>query len=268
MNHIKLVASDMDGTFMRDDKTFDHTRFGRILDRMKQAGAHFVIASGNQYAQLSLTMEEFADRVSYVSDNGAVVVHKGQQIYSAHVEARDLKVIYPIILNDPNLFTIVSGLKAAYIKKGSVTGPWKSLEPVLHHHFPCLEEVEDMMSIDDEITKASVVMDERKTMHYGQALAAKLPDSVRAVISGYGSVDIIPNGINKAFGLDILAKRLGVAKDECIAFGDASNDLALLSYCGCGYAMANAMDCVLEIADKQAPSNNDDGVLEVLDQLF
>lgn len=88
------------------------------------------------------------------------------------------------------------------------------------------------------------------------------------MISGYGSVDIIPNGINKAFGLDILAKRLGVAKDECIAFGDASNDLALLSYCGCGYAMANAMDCVLEIADKQAPSNNDDGVLEVLDQLF
>ena len=268
MNHIKLVASDRDGTFMRDDKSFDRRRFDKLLARMERAGAHFVIASGNQYNQLRLSMGEFADRLSYVCDNGAVVVHKGERIYSAHLEPKDLKIIYQAILSDPNLFTIASGHKSAYIKQGSVTGAWKCLERILHHHFPRLTEAEDLLAVDDEITKVSVIMDERKTMHYGTMLEGMLPDSVMALVSGYGSVDIIPNGINKAFGLDILAKRLGIDKRECIAFGDASNDIAMLSYCGCGYAMANAMPSVLEIADKQAPSNNDDGVLEVLDQLF
>lgn len=42
----------------------------------------------------------------------------------------------------------------------------------------------------------------------------------------------------------------------------------MLSYVGCGYAMANAMDGIADYAQKQAPSNNEDGVLEVLDKLF
>ena len=46
---IKLVASDMDGTFLRDNKEFDEPRFKRILHRMTQQGARFVLASGNQY---------------------------------------------------------------------------------------------------------------------------------------------------------------------------------------------------------------------------
>ena len=53
MKHdIKLVAVDIDGTFVRSDYTYDVPRFQRILARMKRAGCHFVVASGNQYYQL------------------------------------------------------------------------------------------------------------------------------------------------------------------------------------------------------------------------
>ena len=51
MKDIKLVAVDVDGTFVRSDYTYDVKRFKRILERMKEVGCQFVIASGNQYYQ-------------------------------------------------------------------------------------------------------------------------------------------------------------------------------------------------------------------------
>lgn len=51
-NDIKLVAADIDGTFVRSDYTYDVPRFRRILSRMKSVGCNFVAASGNQYYQL------------------------------------------------------------------------------------------------------------------------------------------------------------------------------------------------------------------------
>lgn len=46
-NNIKMVAVDMDGTFVRSDYTYDVPRFKQILSRMKSAGCNFVVASGN-----------------------------------------------------------------------------------------------------------------------------------------------------------------------------------------------------------------------------
>ena len=48
-NDIKLVATDIDGTFTHADHTYDLERFKRILDRMNAAGCEFVVASGSQY---------------------------------------------------------------------------------------------------------------------------------------------------------------------------------------------------------------------------
>ena len=52
-NDIKLVAVDIDGTFVRSDHTYDVVRFKRILSCMKKAGCNFVVASGNQYYHLN-----------------------------------------------------------------------------------------------------------------------------------------------------------------------------------------------------------------------
>lgn len=48
-NDIRLVAVDVDGTFVRSDYTYDIPRFQRILSHMKRVGCNFVVASGNQY---------------------------------------------------------------------------------------------------------------------------------------------------------------------------------------------------------------------------
>lgn len=46
---IKLIAVDMDGTFLSDQKTYNRERFMAQYRQMKEQGIRFVVASGNQY---------------------------------------------------------------------------------------------------------------------------------------------------------------------------------------------------------------------------
>ena len=72
-NKIKMVAVDVDGTFVRSDYTYDVPRFRRIFSRMKNAGCRFVVASGNQYYQLRDLFPGHYDELSFVAENGAFV---------------------------------------------------------------------------------------------------------------------------------------------------------------------------------------------------
>lgn len=49
---VKLIAVDMDGTFLSDAKTYNRPRFLAQYARMKAQGIRFVVASGNQFYQL------------------------------------------------------------------------------------------------------------------------------------------------------------------------------------------------------------------------
>lgn len=56
--------------------------------------------------------------------------------------------------------------------------------------------------------------------------------------------------------------------EEVVTFGDGGNDVEMLQYAGFGFAMANAPDRIKEIAKYQADSNNDSGVLNVIDKIL
>ena len=55
----KVVAVDMDGTFMRNDQTFDHQRFNRILNQLRADGAHFIVSSGRPTLDCEKTLQDF-----------------------------------------------------------------------------------------------------------------------------------------------------------------------------------------------------------------
>ncbi|EPU02131.1 hydrolase [Streptococcus agalactiae BSU167] len=71
---IKLIATDMDGTFLRSDKTYDKARFSSLLTLMEKYDIKFVAASGNLYDQLLLNFLEYPNRIAYVAENGGRVI--------------------------------------------------------------------------------------------------------------------------------------------------------------------------------------------------
>ena len=75
-------------------------------------------------------------------------------------------------------------------------------------------------------------------------------------------------GVSKATTLARFAGELGVAAADVVAFGDMPNDLPMLAWAGTSYAVANAHPLVLEAVDRTTAGNDDDGVAQVLDELF
>jgi Cof subfamily protein (haloacid dehalogenase superfamily) len=81
-----------------------------------------------------------------------------------------------------------------------------------------------------------------------------------------GLVEIVPSGISKASGVAEVARPLGIADHEVVAFGDMPNDLPMLVRAGHGVAMGNAHPEVLIAADEVTARNSDDGVARVLER--
>ena len=67
---IKVIASDMDGTFLDDKGSYDKERFHQILDAMAARDMHFVVASSNSMSSLKPMFAETFDRLHFVAENG------------------------------------------------------------------------------------------------------------------------------------------------------------------------------------------------------
>ena len=71
---VKVIVTDMDGTFLNDAKTYNQPRFMAQYQELKKRGIKFVVASGNQYYQLISFFPELKDEISFVAENGALAV--------------------------------------------------------------------------------------------------------------------------------------------------------------------------------------------------
>jgi hydroxymethylpyrimidine pyrophosphatase-like HAD family hydrolase len=79
---------------------------------------------------------------------------------------------------------------------------------------------------------------------------------------------LLPPGVNKATGLDVALRRLGLSRHEAVGIGDAENDHSLLTHCECGVAVANAVESLKQIASFVTQGSNGNGVAELADELI
>lgn len=78
------------------------------------------------------------------------------------------------------------------------------------------------------------------------------------------NIELNAKGVDKGRALLALAERLGFTREQTMACGDASNDLAMLRAAGLGVAMGNAIPEAVAAADVQTDTNNRDGVAKAL----
>ena len=84
------------------------------------------------------------------------------------------------------------------------------------------------------------------------------------VIFNKGAVMCLPPGVNKASGLAAALEVLKLSPHNVVGVGDAENDQAFLSACGCSVAVANALESVKENADIQTHAARGAGVAELI----
>lgn len=80
------------------------------------------------------------------------------------------------------------------------------------------------------------------------------------------NLEIMTAGGGKGRALKAMAERLGIPREEIIAFGDGTNDQTMIEYAGIGVAMGNAVESLKKSADMIAPDCKEDGVWQILNE--
>ena len=249
MTAVKMVAVDMDGTFLDNQKQYDRPRFMRCYGGMKARGIKFVVASGNQYYQLKSFFPAVASEIAFVAENGAWVLDGEEELFCGY----------------PGLRYILCGRESAYYFNG-VEEQWLVKMRHYCHRLKGIDSLEE--TGDDRLFKFALNLSDESVEPLMADIQRLHAGAVAATSSGHGSVDLIVPGHHKANGLNILAQRWGIGHQQVLAFGDGGNDLEMLKQSGFSFAMANAPQRVKEAARYAAPANNEAGVLQVIEQML
>jgi len=259
---IKLIAVDMDGTFLNSQGDYARARFANQYQQMKQQGIKFVVASGNQYYQLKSFFPEIDADIAYVAENGGYIVDRQQEVYCGRLAPDDVnRVIAPIGAMTGVRF-LVCGKKGAYMLSSAGEDFFADMRVFYHH----LDRVDDYAEIDDTVFKFALGFHQPDVSELMVNIERELGDIVVPVSSGHGSVDLIIPGNHKANGVKRIQQRYGIEDNEVLAFGDGGNDLEMLRHAGFGFAMSNGSEAAKAAAGYLAPSNDEEGVLQVIER--
>ncbi|HFI2472320.1 TPA: Cof-type HAD-IIB family hydrolase [Streptococcus suis] len=272
---VRVVATDMDGTFLDGQGSFDRERFAWILDKLEEKQIPFVIASGNGMGRLLQLCQGFEDRLIFVADNGAHVYQNGKTMIRRAIQQVEVEAILHFFKGRwADVCLMLSNEENIYMQVGAgvpFAGTDLPIEPEQMTAFQNRVTYLDDLSaypVSDSIYKVGLWVPEARVESITEEFNRAFQGQLVAVTSGYGSVDILPQGIHKAWGLEQVLTSLYIEPEQVMAFGDSDNDIELLSYVGYSYAMENATDKVKAVAKYQAPSHLEAGVLQVLEELF
>lgn len=260
---IRLVVTDMDGTLL-DAQGDPPGGFWDMLHVMAERGITFVPASGRQYATLERQFGHVGARVSYIAENGNLVVHQGKPIAVSSVDPAAVQRVISASRDAAkyrNLGVVYCGLDSAYIERHD-----RAFVEECSKYFAKLALVDDLMEVDDRALKIAIFDFDDSAAALGHFTEAARGQ--QAVLSGKHWIDVMVPDVDKGKGLDRLQDALGVTSQQTVVFGDYLNDLEMLTRAQWSFAMENAHPELKVTANYLAPSHLDGGVVTVLRRLL
>ncbi|MDN5564356.1 MAG: HAD-IIB family hydrolase [Luteococcus sp.] len=258
---IRLVATDLDGTLLRTDKTV--TAWTRsVLEAVQERGVPVVPVTARQPKGLAPIAEQCGLTGWAVCVNGALAQHLGtgevafEHLIRAEVlaslteKARQAVpgITFATVRNRGEAF----GLEADY---RAITGPEDHQPAMVHARTMTLEEIVEKPALKLLARHAEV-----PALELSQIIKDLEVAGVHPTTSGADFVEMSAAGVTKASALDDLCGMLGLDRGDVVAFGDAPNDVEMLRWAGCSYVMDQAHPKAVAVATGNAGSNDDDGV--------
>lgn len=263
LSNIRLVVSDMDFTLLKNDKSMPAGIFERI-HALADAGICFAAASGRASYTLEKLFGADASAMGLIADNGGVVSHQGKTIFVSRIEEGVQRELVEHSCERDDLLPIVCGITGA--RALSSAAPY---DDVIHEFYRNLEYVESPDELLGETAKFTVFVPNGNSREvFEQDFNPRFGDLLSVTCGGDYWIDVMNKGVTKGTGLKRLAEWLGIDLADVAAFGDTDNDVPLLSCAGHSFLVENADRRMEKYADFSAPSNEDEGVLAVIDAIL
>lgn len=260
---IKLVACDMDYTLLMNNGTLPEG-FGSYMKRMKKAGIRFAVASGRPGYTLKKLFPEYCEDFLFISDNGACIFYQEQVIYKSLMEKEVIKDMTKTVLESGIGLPMICALDGGYYPEEGL-----KYDDFFKRFFSLRYPVKDIMAVDKEINKFTVFCPDGNAKEIMKEIyIPKYGKDYNVTLGGDVWIDIQNQGINKGSAMRHLEEFCHITREEIMAFGDHLNDYEMLKYIPNSYAMANAIPEIKKVARYLAPSNEECGVLQILDMIL
>lgn len=261
---IKLIASDVDGTLVKESTPVINQELIQVIQKLTDQGIYFAVASGRKYSSIEKMFSPVKRNLIYIAENGAHI-HKDGKDFSVtpmnrrHVEEiiQDLREYYPDV-------HVTASTREGYLVESREESFWNLLR---HGYNSEISVVDDILSQEAEIIKVSAYR-EGSIRELGEGiLIPRWQDRVKTCMAGETWVDFMDATVDKGAALTILQKELNVQWEETMAFGDNDNDVGLMMAAGSSYAVENAVEAVKQKARYMCPSYQEMGVYQILKTL-
>ncbi len=263
-----VIAMDLDGTLLTDDKTID-PRTKRYLRRLQKQGHVIVLASGRPHRAVINYYQEIGLKSPIVCYNGAYVINPSDDrfpVANFDFPAAIVKDIYAHI--DPSLITnimVETNQKIWFLRQADDFPGflWKDNMEIVYG---------DIRETLNENPMTMIIKIKNRDPETEQALIAAAARHPGVKVRFWALMlfsEVYFEHISKGHALHDVAKYYGVPLERTLAFGDADNDIEMLSMAGVGFAMQNAEHAIKGKADFITKyTNNEQGLLIALKNYF
>ncbi|MEV7319899.1 Cof-type HAD-IIB family hydrolase [Streptomyces sp. NPDC093970] len=268
----RLIATDLDGTLLRDDKSVS-PRTVAALAAAEEAGIAVFFVTGRPARWMDVVSDHVHGHGLAICGNGAAVVdlHGGpgaHRFVKVRELARENALDAVRLLRDAAPGTV-------YAVEQTYGFHQEPAYPKLHLETPDrLLPAERILAADGPGSGEPVL----KILAYHPDLdpdafltLARLAVGDRATVtrsSPSALLEISGPGVSKASTLALECAERGISREEVVAFGDMPNDVEMLTWAGRSYAMGNAHPDVIAAASGRTVANNEDGVAVVIERLL
>ena len=264
----KVLVLDIDGTLTNSKKEITpETKRG--IQTVLEHGHKVILASGRP----TPGMRRYEKELELEKYGGYLLSFNGGRI----VECRTGEIVYQRILP----LSIVPGLHAFARKNGcglvtyfgdsvlSAFTPDEYVELESRINGMPIKIVDDFVHfVDFEINKCVLTASVDKAPELEKQLQEKYGEIVSVYRSEPFFIEIMPKNVDKATSLDRMLETVGMTRENAICCGGGFNDISMIKYAGTGVAMGNAQPAVKEAADYITGTNDEDGLVQVIDQFI
>ncbi len=265
-----MIILDVDGTLTGSDKQIsDRTR--NALIEAQERGKKVAIASGRSIAGIRksasrIALEKYGGFV--IAYNGTTVVNckTGECIYNQMMPPELLKPVYEAAKEEGVGIVIYNDGRKEMISGNGVN---EYIEADAKACEVSIREVGDFVkAVDFPFNKFLLSGDPEHMIEVEKHMEKRFGDRLNVFRSDPFYVELLPKYIDKGVAVEKLVKHLDLQKNKVICVGDSYNDMPMLRYAGLGVAMGNAQKEVKEMADYVTLSNDEDGIVDIIEKFM
>ena len=268
---IKLVAIDLDGTLLTDDKQLPQANIDAIHQAI-QAGVQVVICTGRTLPGV----REIMAQLPFDGEDDFLILQNGSVTHRLH----NLEIVDQVTLSSQaraalldfaRVFDEEGAQLVAFDQEGMMLiSQYEANDLVISDSkalsTPITPFTADEFLAFEGFNKAMVLGEPDVLDSLKERLPSELFDHYSPVRSQPIIAEFLVKGVSKASGLKTLAQRLGIDAEHVMAIGDQLNDLEMLEWAGLGVAMGNAVAGIQEVAAVVTGSNEEAGVAEAIER--